>query len=194
MITPAMALTMAAWMVAMMLPSIAPTLWAYHGHLRAVRVAHPSRRTTFFALGYAGVWSAISVTLTTITALPAFCMAHPAPWVAGAVVLSAGVVQCSPWKARRLLRCRREWATVEATPSSIMAAWHRGFQFGVDCALSCAGPMAVLCVAGLMDVRMMVAITLAITAERVAPAGPHIARLTGLAAVIVGSAMCLSVL
>jgi predicted metal-binding membrane protein len=73
-----------------------------------------------------------------------------------------------------------------------MMAWRRGFEFGVDCALSCAGPMAVLCVAGLMDMRMMLVITLAITAERVASAGPRIARLTGVAALIVGSVMFLA--
>jgi predicted metal-binding integral membrane protein DUF2182 len=56
--------------------------------------------------------------------------------------------------------------------------------------LSCAAPMAVLFVAGLMDPRMMVVITAAITAERVAPGGARIARVTGALALVVGLAIC----
>jgi len=50
--------------------------------------------------------------------------------------------------------------------------------------------MAVLLVAGLMDARVMVMITAAITAERVAPAGARIARLTGALALVAGLVMC----
>lgn len=50
--------------------------------------------------------------------------------------------------------------------------------------------MAILFVAGLMDLRMMLAITAAITAERVAPAGVRVARLTGALALIVGLMIC----
>jgi predicted metal-binding membrane protein len=192
MISPAMALMTAAMMVAMMLPSTASTFWAYHGHLRALRIRRASQRTTLFAVGYASVWTTISLALTTLTELCAVRIAHPAPWAIGAVVLGVGAVQRSRWKARRLLRCRRAWVTAETVPSSIMMSWRSGSRFGVDCAQSCAAPMAVLCVVGLMDVRMMMLITAAITAERVAPAGVRIARLTGLLALIVGSVMCAS--
>jgi predicted metal-binding membrane protein len=50
--------------------------------------------------------------------------------------------------------------------------------------------MVVLLVAGLTDTRMMVVITAAITAERVAPAGARIARLTGALALVAGLVMC----
>ena len=50
--------------------------------------------------------------------------------------------------------------------------------------------MAVLFVGGLMDARTMLVITVAITAERVAPAGVRIARLTGTLALVVGLAVC----
>jgi predicted metal-binding membrane protein len=50
--------------------------------------------------------------------------------------------------------------------------------------------MAVLFVAGLMDARMMVVITAAITVERVAPEGARVARLTGALALVAGSVMC----
>jgi hypothetical protein len=50
--------------------------------------------------------------------------------------------------------------------------------------------MTVLFVAGFMDARMMVVITAAITAERVAPSGVRVARLTGALALIAGLVMC----
>ena len=71
-----------------------------------------------------------------------------------------------------------------------MISWLRGCRLGVDCCLSCAAPVAVLYVAGLMDVGMMMLITAAITAERVAPGGARIARLTGGVALMAGLLMC----
>jgi predicted metal-binding membrane protein len=46
--------------------------------------------------------------------------------------------------------------------------------------------MAVSLVAGMMDLRAMVAVTLAITAERLLPAGERVARGVGLLAVGAG--------
>ena len=170
-------------MVAMMLPSFAPTLWAYHGHLRATGVARPSRLAAVFAAGYACVWGTISLVLATPAASQ---VAHPSSWIVSTLLVCVGVVQWSQWKARRLVRCRRAWVGGLDIPSSSMVAWRQGIRFGVDCALSCAGPMAVLCVVGLMDLRMMLLITTAITAERVAPAGARVARFTGLVALTIG--------
>lgn len=196
MMSPAMtALMTVAMMVAMMLPSIAPTLWRYHRHLRAMRVPRAGQRTTFFAVGYASVWTTIGLALLALSAeLSAMGMASPtdspfAPW-AGAVVLCVGALQRSRWKAKRLLRCLQACVTARAVPRNVMTAWRDGCRLGVDCGLSCAAPMAVLFVAGLMDARMMVVITAAITAERVAPAGMRIARLTGALALAAGLVMC----
>jgi predicted metal-binding membrane protein len=50
--------------------------------------------------------------------------------------------------------------------------------------------MVGLLAMGLMDARMMVAITAAITAERVALGGARIARMTGALALAAGVVMC----
>jgi predicted metal-binding membrane protein len=195
--SPAMtALMTVAMMIAMMLPSIAPTLWRHHRHLRAMRMPRAGQRTTLFAVGYASVWAAIGLALFAMSAelapMGMASLTDPpfAPWAAGAVVLCAGTLQRSRWKAKQLLRCRQACVTKPAAPGKIMPAWRDGYRLGVDCALSCAGPMAVLFVAGLMDARMMLVITAAITAERVAPAGARVARLTGALALIAGLVMC----
>lgn len=181
---PPTAMMTVAMMVAMMLPSFAPTLWRRHRHLRAMRVPRAARQTTLFAAGYLGVWTAMGVALA---ALPAFALS---PWATAGVVLCAGALQCSRWKAKQLHRCRDACTSVQAESRNVMISWLRGCRLGVDCCLSCAAPMAVLYVAGLMDVGMMMLITAAITAERVAPGGARIARLTGGVALMAGLLMC----
>src|SRR4051812_31167082 len=93
-----MALMTVAMMVAMMLPSVAPTLWRYHRQLRAMRTPSAWLLTSLYAVGYASVWGTIGLALFAIDAeLPTF-----APEALGAVILCAGAVQRSRWKAQQL--------------------------------------------------------------------------------------------
>jgi len=192
-----MALEMVAMMVAMMLPSLASAAWGVHRRLRAMRVSRAAQRTALLSIGYTSVWSVIGLALfVSDMAMSPTRMASPAasrlaPWTIGAVMVCAGLVQRSRWKANQLLRCRREGAAVRAIGGSVMMALIDGYRLGAACALSCAAPMAVLIAAGLMDTRMMLVITAAISAERVAPAGARIARFTGAIALVAGLATCL---
>jgi predicted metal-binding membrane protein len=181
-VSPAM---MGSMMAAMMLPSFAPTLWRYHRALGATRVPRAGGWTLVFALGYAVVWTMIA------SALYAVSDASVPSWAAGAVVLWAGVIQCTQWKAIRLVRCRDAFAPGCVMPCGPRTAFRDGWRFGIDCGLSCAAPTAILFVVGLMDVRAMAAITLVITAERLAPMGTRIARVTGAVAFCAGLIMCL---
>jgi predicted metal-binding membrane protein len=61
--------------------------------------------------------------------------------------------------------------------------------FGLHCGLSCANLTAILLVVGVMDLRAMAAITTAISAERLAPAGEHVARAIGF--VVAGAGLIL---
>jgi predicted metal-binding membrane protein len=191
MMSPATAALMTtAMMVAMMLPSIAPVLWRHHRHLRAMGAARAGERTTIFATGYATVWTFASVGLFALSAeVSPMGMASMGPSLSpltvGVVLLCAGAVQRSRWKARQLVRCGD---TLDM--ATVAAAWREGCRFGVRCCLSCAAPMAVLFIAGLMDTRAMFAITLAITAERIAPAGQRLAGATGSLAFIAGATIC----
>jgi predicted metal-binding membrane protein len=179
--------TMVTMMVAMMLPSIGPTLWGYYRRLHAARMPRAGRHVVFFAVGYVSVWTVISLILVTLSVvLPPF-----APLTLGVVVLGLGIVQQSRWKAKQLLRCRDTCVTA---PTKIVAACWMGCRLGVSCSLSCAAPMAVLFATGLMDVPMMVMITGAITIERVAPGGARTARATGALAVAAGLIICLRAL
>lgn len=194
---PMKALMTVAMMVGMMLPSIAPAVWHYHRRLRAMHIPLAAHRTMLLTLGYASLWAVIGQVLLVVSGgLSPIGMAPPTapllpPWVAGAVMLCAGLIQRSRWKATRLLRCRQACVPTQLHSRNLLTALTDGSRLGVACGLSCAAPMAVLLVGGLMDARMMVVITAAITAERVTPDGARIARITGALALVAGFVMCL---
>jgi len=200
MMTPAaMALATVAMMVAMMLPSIAPTVWRHHRHLRAARVSRAAQRTMLFTAGYASIWAAVGVALFACSAglspvgMPSLTDPPFARRATAAIVVGAGALQCSRWKVKHLLRCRQSCVPGSVAPRQVITAWRDGCQLGIHCALSCAAPMAVLLAAGLMNTRMMLVAAAAITAERVAPAGARIALVTGALAILAGSVMFLTV-
>ena len=119
--------------------------------------------------------------------LPA--LAHGAPFATGAVVLIAGATQFTAWKTRQLACCRTAPGSGEAVCGIADAPWRHGVHFGWRCVHCCAGLTATLVVMGVMDLRAMLLVTAAITAERVAAGGPRIARVTG--AILVGVGLML---
>jgi len=68
-------------------------------------------------------------------------------------------------------------------------AWRHGLRLGLHCSHCCAGLTAILLVVGVMDLRVMAAVTAAITVERLAPAGERVARAVGV--VVVGTGLFL---
>ena len=110
--------------------------------------------------------------------LPA--LSHALPAASGVVVLLAGVAQFSSWKAR-YLACSRV-----ASPQIARSASMQGMRLGLDCIACCAGLTAVLLVNGVMDLRAMTLVTLAISAERLAPVPERVAQVIGVVAVVLG--------
>lgn len=166
----------ALMMVAMMLPSLVPVL--------RCRSHSSDRAAAVVGLGYFAVWTTVGIAVYPVgVALAEAAMASDAvsravPVASGLVVLAAGLLQLSAWKARRLACCR------SAGLRSGDVAWRHGLRLGRDCVLCCAGPTAVLLVLGVMDVRVMAVVTLAISVERFA--GLHAARAAGVATVALG--------
>jgi predicted metal-binding membrane protein len=108
------------------------------------------------------------------------------PVAVGVVVLIAGVIQFTTWKAHRLAFCGKRPRRSGVSAADAETAWRHGLHLGIDCAQCCAGLMAIPLVLGMMDLRVMAAVTAAITAERLAPAGVRVARVTGVVIVGVG--------
>jgi predicted metal-binding membrane protein len=185
-----------AMMVAMMLPSIVPTLRRYRQVVRRAGTRHLGRLTALVALGYFFVWTLFgAVVLPLGVALSAIAMRQPAlaraaPIVVGAVVLIAGVFQLTTASSRRLARRRGARENGRSLPSDAGTAWQHGVRLGVHCGQCCAGPMVILLIVGIMDLRVMAVVTAAITAERLAPPRMRVAQAVG--AGIVGTGLVLT--
>jgi predicted metal-binding membrane protein len=175
-------------MVAMMLPSLMPLLWRYHAAVGRVREAY-AVPVMLMGAGYFLVWAAFGAGIFPLGVLltaaemrwPALARAVPA--AAGVVVLIAGALQFSTWKARHLACCRAAPGCGRTLPADAGTAWRCGLRLGLHCGYSCAGLAASLLAVGVMDLRAMIAVTVAITAERVAPAGERIAHVIGVVAI-----------
>jgi predicted metal-binding membrane protein len=182
-------------MVAMMLPSLAPTLWRYREALRRTGETRLGRLTALVGVGYFLVWTVFGMAVFPVgVALAAVEMQHQAlagavPITAGVVVLMAGAFQFTSWKAHHLACCREAQGRGRTLRADAGTAWRYGLRLGVHCSYRCAGLTAILLVIGVMNLRAMAVITAAITAEGVAPAGGRVARAIG--AVAVGSGLFL---
>ena len=177
-----------AMMVAMMLPALMPMLWRYRQAMIRGAEPHPEGFTVVAGLGYVSFWAICgAIAFSLGAALAAVEMrsqdiSRIVPVAAGVAVLLAGGFQLTQWKARQLACCRGESKHGDTWPIGCGAAFRDGLGLGLQCAGCCANLMAILLVFGVMDIRAMAVITLAVTAERLAPAGESIARVTGVLA------------
>jgi predicted metal-binding membrane protein len=208
-------------MVAMMLPSLVPMLWRYRQAVGRRGEPRLGRLTALVGVAYFCVWTVfglaafpLGVALATIE-MQQPALARAVPIAVGVVVLIAGCLQLTAWKARHLACCREASASARAgvsasygetspkrppaaeaapgrgrrLPADAGTAWRHGLRHGLHCTHCCAGPMAILLVVGVMDLRAMAVAAAAITVERLAPAGEHVARAIG--AVVVGAGLFL---
>jgi predicted metal-binding membrane protein len=113
-------------------------------------------------------------------------IARAVPVAVGMVILIAGAVQLTSWKAHHLACCRETPALGCTLPADTGTAWRQGLHFGLHCGLSCANLTAILLVIGVMDLRAMAVVTAAITAERLAPAGERVAQAIGAVVIVAG--------
>jgi predicted metal-binding membrane protein len=119
--------------------------------------------------------------------LPA--LARAVPIAVGVVVLIAGALQFTAWKAHHLACCREGPGRGRTLTADAGMAWRHGLRLGLHCSHCCAGLMAILLGLGVMDLRAMAVVAAAITVERLAPAGERVARFIG--AVVVGTGLFL---
>lgn len=183
-----------AMMVAMMLPSLAPMLWRYRQALGIAGTRHPGGLSALAGLAYFLVWGALGLVAFSLGALfttaqmrvPA--LAQLAPAATGLVMLAAGALQFSAWKARHLACCRPAGHRTHGSAPMPRArdAVRHGLRLGWHCSLCCAGLTACLLAVGIMDLRAMAIVGLAITAERLLPGGTRVAHVVGAVTICAG--------
>src|SRR5215510_15109208 len=172
-------------MVAMMLPSLVPMLRRYRRAVATTGETGLGWLTTLVGVGYFFVWTVFGLAAFALgVALAAVEMRQPAlaravPIAVGAVVLIAGALQFTAWKADHLDWCREAPGRGRALPADAGTAWRHGLRLGLHCSRCCAGLMAVLLVIGVMDFRSMAAATTAIERKSCAGRGGRCARHRG---------------
>jgi predicted metal-binding membrane protein len=182
-------------MVAMMLPSLVPMLWRYRQAVGRTGDPRLGWLTAIVGVGYFFVWTLFGMAAFTMgialvaveTQLPA--LARAVPIAVGVVVLIAGSLQLTAWKARHLACCREAPGRGRTLPADAGTAWRHGLRLGLHCGHCCFGLTAILLGLGVMDVCAMAVVAAAITVERLAPASERVARAIGV--VVVGAGLFL---
>ena len=179
----------AVMMVAMMTPSAAPMILMFAGVNRRRREQGVSYvPTSVFLAGYLVVWAAFAV-LATATQwglhaafLLSPMMAITSPIVGGLLLVAAGVYQWTPLKHACLSKCRSPLGFVlNEWREGRWGAFVMGLKHGGYCAGCCWSLMAVLFVAGVMNLLWVAAIAGFVLLEKVAPGGDRLGRVAGVA-------------
>lgn len=189
--------TWTAMMMVMMLPSVAPTLRRYHRALVRSGAARSGLLTALAVAAYLAVWTAVGAAIYPAELLAARVSASFSPRaiaiIVAVVVLLAGALQFTAWKARHLACCRAPGVVRGAASDGAVGAWRFGVRLGWHCLNSGAALTLVLLAVGMMDLRAMAAVTGAITAERLTPDGARAARIIGGVGVCGGLALLVHV-
>lgn len=180
-------------MVAMMVPSAAPTILLYGALYRERGASGPLE----FLAGYLVVWGAFSLAATLVQGvlsaggwMSAMYMNVAAAYMASAVLIAAGIYQLSPVKAACLDHCR---GPVEALTrhrrTGRLGAFRMGLVHGRYCLGCCWALMALLFVGGVMNIWWIAAITIYVAVEKLAPGGRIVSRIMAAALVVSGVAL-----
>jgi predicted metal-binding membrane protein len=187
----------AVMMVAMMTPSATPMILTFS---RINRERHERRNpivaTGVFLAGYLVVWTVFSALATFAqwglhrAALLSPMMVSNNPLLGGMLLIGAGVFQYTPLKHACLAHCR-------SPIGFFMTEWREGnrgaFLMGVRHGNYCVGCcwllMALLFVAGVMNLLWVATIAAYVLVEKIVPAGHWVSRAIGLFIIVGGAWM-----
>lgn len=184
----------AVMMVAMMLPSAAPMVTIYarvaEGHGSSPRI-----RVWLFAGGYVAVWIAFSAAAAVLQAgMDRAAMLSDAmrvaPLAGGMILALAGAYQLSPLKRRCLRQC-------QSPLGFLMTHWRdgragaiaMGLRHGAFCVGCCWMLMALLFVAGVMNLLWVAVLAAFVLLERATRWGEALATASGFALIAGGLAL-----
>ena len=178
----------ALMMIAMMVPSALPMIltFAAVAHNRQ-RLGRPFVPTSIFILGYIAVWSGFSLLAAVGQwvlhrhALLSASMASTSAWLGGTLLLGAGIFQFTPLKQACLTHCRGPLEFIMTRwREGYSGAFRMGLEHGVFCTGCCWALMALLFVAGVMNILWIAALTLLVCMEKLLPPRTQVSTATGL--------------
>jgi predicted metal-binding membrane protein len=184
----------AVMMIAMMVPAAAPMVLTFamvqRQRQEQDRATVP---TVVFLLGYALVWTAYAAVAALAqwrlheADLLSATMVSTSTRLGGALLLIAGVFQWTPLKQGCLAKCR-------SPLSFVMTEWREGrtgafvmgVRHGAYCVACCWALMALLFVAGVMNLLWIAGLAILVLVERVLPGGAAVSRIVGVLLLLTG--------
>ena len=199
--SPAVALLMLAmwWvmMIAMMVPSAAPTILLF-AKIQAGKAAGgpASIGAATFLAGYLVIWAAFSALATGLQwglehiGLMAMDMRLSSPLLAGAILLTAGLYQFTPIKAACLKHCQNPvlYLSTHWKPGA-GGAFLMGARHGVYCLGCCWFLMALLFVGGIMNLLWVAGLAAYVALEKLTSGTVWLPRAVGAALCVAGFAV-----
>lgn len=193
-------LTFVMWtvmMVAMMLPSAAPTILMYGAMVRK----NGERGTVLpalwiFTTGYLLVWTAFSIAATGLqwmlerTSLLTSAMTLSSATLSGLALIVAGVYQLTPLKQACLGKCRNPLEfLVTRWRAGPGGAFRMGVEHGMYCVGCCWALMLLLFVAGVMNLAWVALIAGFVLVEKLLPPVRGVSLAMSLALILAGSGL-----
>lgn len=183
----------AVMMVSMMVPSVAPLILMFARANRQKGGGRVVGSAAILLLGYLLVWIGFSGLATLAqwrlhsAAFLSPVMVSTSSVFGGLLLVAAGVYQFTPLKQACLVRCR-------SPLGFLMSEWRdgrwgtlvMGLKHGAYCVGCCWILMALLLVAGVMNLLWVAAIALFALVEKVAPKGERLGRIMGAALIVAG--------
>jgi len=184
----------AVMMIAMMVPAAAPMVLTFATVQRQRQAQDRATVPTgVFLLGYALVWTAYAAVAALAqwrlheADLLSAAMASTSTRLGGALLLVAGAFQWTPLKQACLAKCR-------SPLSFVMTEWREGrtgafvmgMRHGAYCVACCWALMALLFVAGVMNLLWIAGLAIVVLAERVLPGGAAVSRIAGVLLLLAG--------
>lgn len=184
----------AVMMVAMMTPSATPMILTFSRiHRRRFEQRNPLVVTGVFLAGYFVVWTVFSAVATLAqwrlhhAALLSSMMVSNSPLFGGMLLIVAGIFQFTPLKNACLTHCRSpigffmtEWR------EGNRGAFYMGVHHGIYCVGCCWLLMALLFVAGVMNLLWVAVIAAYVLVEKIVPRGNWVGRAAGLCTISAG--------
>ncbi len=186
----------AVMMVAMMLPSATPMILTYE-RVASGRPGANFAWTWLFGAGYLAVWTGFGVAATAAQlALARGAILTNAltlaPVAGAAVLVGTGIYQFTPWKGACLTHCQSPMMFfMMRWRDGAAGAFQMGLRHGALCVGCCWMLMALLFVAGVMNLTWVAAIAVFVLLEKLLPYPRAVAFSAGVVLITSGVAVLL---
>lgn len=184
-------------MIAMMLPSAAPTILLSAAlNRRSQAEVPPYGSATVFTLGYLLAWAGFSLVAVVLqwwlehAGMLSMHMESVNPTLTAGLLLAAGAWQLSPIKNACLKHCRSpvEFLTRYRKPGTL-GALQMGLHHGAFCLGCCWFLMVLLFVGGVMNLYWIIGLAAFVFVEKVLVVGKQIGQITGVGMLVWGLAL-----